>query len=372
MYVFGIDEAVEAVDGVDAVSLTIGDSPVAGRAGAGRPSVTGRITIVGNGLTLRRLGAEVGAMVGTDVAVVGGAIVVGATVVGGTVVATVVGAAVGGGMIGGEGVAGGGTIVGGVVAGGTIVGGRVAGARVVGGTVAVRLMGTTYPFGAASLPGSGVTPERIGADVAGLVGAVGDVGGGDVGAVGDVGGGVVGAVGDVGGGVAGAVAAGTIGPLWEATRPSGGTIIGPGPAGSDMLGAMVELSPLVGAATGAGAGTVVGSTTPDGGGTVNGGRGRARLEGPAVRVFFAFARGASARIAIPNDGPATTFVTIATRRTLAGPRTTRTRDDSCAMVRCPSAATAVTPPTNVITAVPNATMLSRRRSDGVSCVGIRS
>ena len=61
--------------------------------------------------------------------------------------------------------------------GGIIVGAMVAGSGVLVGAVAVRLIGTTYPIGAASLPARGVTFERVCAVVAvGLVGAIGLVG----------------------------------------------------------------------------------------------------------------------------------------------------------------------------------------------------
>ena len=290
--------------------------------------------------------------------------------------------------------AAGGTVVGGAVAGGGVVGGPVVdvgligvvvvvveGARVdsgfaevdgggtmgggvVEGGVAVRLMGTTYPIGAESLPASGVTPEAVCAVgfvcAAGLVGAV-CVGATAVGLV------AAGAGGDV-------VGDATIGPLCDATRPSGGTIIGPGPARRGMFGAaVVTFGPAARSTNGAGAeaGIVVGSSIAGGVATLSGGRGRARLEGPAVGAFFAFPPGAWPSVALLNDGPAITFVGNTAGLTVAGPTTTRTGVDSSAMVRRPSAAMAVTPPISVIAAVPSATTLSRRRSDAVSSVGIR-
>ena len=251
--------------------------------------------------------------------------------------------------------------------GGTIVGAIVAGSGVLVGAVAVRLIGTTYPIGAASLPARGVTPERVCAAVVavGLVCAVGLVGAVWLGAT---------AVGFVGAGAGGDVVGdATIGPLCDATRPSGGTIIGPGPARRGMFGAaVVTFGPAARSANGAGAeaGIVVGSSIASGA-TLSGGRGRARLEGPAVGAFVAFPPDAWPSVATLNDGPAITFVGISAGLTVAGPTTTRTRVDSSAMVRRPSAAMAVTPPIRVIAAVPSATTLSRRRSDAVSSVGIR-
>ena len=432
VYVLGIVEAVavEAVAVVAVVTDTIDDSPVDGRAGAVRPSVTGRIMIVGNGLKARRsgvvtvtvTGAVVAGPVGATVAA-GGTLVAGAvtgvgvgggpvvdvglsgmvvTVVGGARVdvgltevagrTTVAGEVAGGGTMGGWDVEGGatmvggganagGTMVGGDAGGGTMVGGMVAGSGVFVGAVAERLMGTTYPIGAASLPASGVTPERVFVAVVavglvcavGLVWALGLVGAACVGAAG------VSAAGSVGA-VAGADVVGDAGPLCQATRPSGGTIIGPGPAGSGTVGAGIPtLGPAARSANGAEAVAVSGSTITGGVATPSGGRGRARLDGPAAGAFFAFAPAAWPSIAIPNDGPATTFVGIIAGRTagltggstVAGPTTTRTGVATSIVVRWPSAATAVTPPTSVMAAVPSATTLSRRRSDAVSSVEIR-